>query len=90
MGGARNGRNRVFTPVIIAIGHDGPHFQNWIVASLVQGWFRVALPIEICLRLGIQQHDLDSWDGWVDYYRLLGNWQRLLGRYADAGLQGGQ
>jgi CheY-like chemotaxis protein len=34
-----------------------------------------------------QQHDLDSWDGWVAYYRLLGNWQRLLGRYADAGLQ---
>jgi CheY-like chemotaxis protein len=34
-----------------------------------------------------QQHDLDSWDGWVSYYRLLGNWQRLLGRYADAGLQ---
>ena len=34
-----------------------------------------------------EQHDLDSWDGWVNYYRLLGNWQRLLGRYADAGLQ---
>lgn len=34
-----------------------------------------------------QQRDLDSWNGWVDYYRLLGNWQRLLGRYADAGLQ---
>ena len=34
-----------------------------------------------------QHHDLDSWDGWVNYYRLLGNWQRLLGRYADAGLQ---
>ncbi len=34
-----------------------------------------------------QQHDLDSWEGWVEYYRLLGNWQRLLGRYADAGLQ---
>lgn len=34
-----------------------------------------------------QQHDLGSWDGWVSHYRLLGNWQRLLGRYADAGLQ---
>jgi len=34
-----------------------------------------------------QQRDLDSWDGWVEYYKLLGNWQRLLGRYADAGLQ---
>jgi len=34
-----------------------------------------------------QQHDLVSWDGWVSYYRLLGNWQRLLGRYADGGLQ---
>ncbi len=34
-----------------------------------------------------QQRDLDSWNGWVDYYRLLGTWQRLLGRYADAGLQ---
>jgi hypothetical protein len=34
-----------------------------------------------------QQHDLSSWDGWVNYYRLLGNWQRLLGRYADPGLQ---
>jgi CheY-like chemotaxis protein len=34
-----------------------------------------------------QQRDLNSWDGWVSYYRLLGNWQRLLGRYADGGLQ---
>jgi len=34
-----------------------------------------------------QPHDLDSWEGWTAYYRLLGNWQRLLGRYADAGLQ---
>jgi CheY-like chemotaxis protein len=34
-----------------------------------------------------QQHDLNSWHGWVNYYRLLGNWQRLLGRYSDAGLQ---
>jgi CheY-like chemotaxis protein len=34
-----------------------------------------------------EPRDLDSWNGWVDYYRLLGNWQRLLGRYADAGLQ---
>jgi len=34
-----------------------------------------------------EPRDLDSWDGWVDYYRLLGNWQRLLGRYADSGLQ---
>jgi len=34
-----------------------------------------------------EPRDLDSWDGWVRYYRLLGHWQRLLGRYADAGLQ---
>ena len=34
-----------------------------------------------------EPRDLDSWDGWVGYYRLLGNWQRLLGRYADGGLQ---
>jgi CheY-like chemotaxis protein len=34
-----------------------------------------------------EPRDLDSWDGWVEYYRLLGTWQRLLGRYADAGLQ---
>jgi len=34
-----------------------------------------------------QQHDLGSWDGWVSYYRLLGNWQRLLGRYADTGMR---
>ena len=32
-----------------------------------------------------QQRDLDSWDGWVEYYKLLGNWQRLLGRYAMPG-----
>jgi CheY-like chemotaxis protein len=34
-----------------------------------------------------EPRDLDSWDNWVEYYRLLGNWQRLLGRYADAGMQ---
>lgn len=34
-----------------------------------------------------EPRDLGSWNGWVEYYRLLGNWQRLLGRYADAGLQ---
>ncbi len=34
-----------------------------------------------------EPRDLDSWQGWVEYYRLLGTWQRLLGRYADAGLQ---
>ena len=34
-----------------------------------------------------EPRDLDTWEGWVEYYRLLGTWQRLLGRYADAGLQ---
>jgi len=34
-----------------------------------------------------EARDLDSWESWVEYYRLLGNWQRLLGRYADSGLQ---
>jgi hypothetical protein len=34
-----------------------------------------------------QPHDLDSWQGWVDYYRSLNRWQRLLGRYADPAIQ---
>jgi CheY-like chemotaxis protein len=34
-----------------------------------------------------QPKDLDTWDGWVEYYRRLGHWQRMLGRYGDAGLQ---
>jgi len=34
-----------------------------------------------------EPRELDSWKDWVAYYRLLGNWQRLLGRYGDAGLQ---
>jgi len=34
-----------------------------------------------------EPRELDNWDAWVGYYRLLGHWQRLLGRYADAGLQ---
>jgi hypothetical protein len=34
-----------------------------------------------------QQRDLESWQDWVDYYRSLNNWQRLLGRYGDPALQ---
>ena len=34
-----------------------------------------------------QQRDLDSWQGWVSYYRRLNHWQRLLGRYADPAIQ---
>ncbi len=34
-----------------------------------------------------QPRPLDSWTDWVEYYRLLNHWQRLLGRYADATLQ---
>ncbi|MBM3321927.1 bifunctional response regulator/alkaline phosphatase family protein [candidate division WOR-3 bacterium] len=34
-----------------------------------------------------QPRPLDAWSDWVEHYRLLNHWQRLLGRYADAALQ---
>jgi CheY-like chemotaxis protein len=34
-----------------------------------------------------QPRPLNSWHDWVEHYRLLNHWQRLLGRYADAALQ---
>ncbi|MBM3314781.1 bifunctional response regulator/alkaline phosphatase family protein [candidate division WOR-3 bacterium] len=33
-----------------------------------------------------RQRDTGTWQGWVDYYRSLSQWQGLLGRYGDAGL----
>jgi CheY-like chemotaxis protein len=67
-----------FTPVQLLAVIKRLLEKKRLVSSRIAQEYMAAMNVE---------HDLDSWGGWVEYYRLLGNWQRLLGRYADVGLQ---